>query len=124
MAPLCDDIGQCLPSTEWEESMVASLTLYQSSIGKKIIMAVSGLVLVGFVFFHMIGNLKIFFGREDFNTYGAFLRIVGYPLIPHEYALWGASLVLLAAVVLHIVAAYQVSRQDLAARPVQYAGRK
>lgn len=104
--------------------MVATLALYQSSIGKKILMAVTGIVLVLFVFFHMLGNLKIYFGREDYNTYGEFLRLAGYPLVPHEYALWAARLILLACVVLHIVAAYQVSRLDLAARPVNYGVRK
>jgi succinate dehydrogenase / fumarate reductase cytochrome b subunit len=104
--------------------MVAATALYRSSIGKKAIMATTGLILIVFVVFHMLGNLKIYFGREDYNTYGEFLRIVGYPLIPHEYALWIARLVLLAAVVLHIVSAYQVTRMDWAARPVNYAGRK
>jgi succinate dehydrogenase / fumarate reductase cytochrome b subunit len=105
-------------------SMVATLALYQSSIGKKVVMAVTGIILFAYVFFHMLGNLKIYFGREDLNAYGEFLRIVGYPLVPHEYALWAARLVLLAAVVLHIVAAYQVTRMDLAARPQGYRMRK
>jgi succinate dehydrogenase / fumarate reductase cytochrome b subunit len=101
--------------------MVGTLALSQTSIGKKIIMAATGLVLFVFVFFHMAGNLKIYFGREEINAYAEFLRIVGYPLVPHEYALWAARLILLASVVLHIWAAYEVSRQDLAARPVGYA---
>ena len=104
--------------------MVATLTLYQTSIGKKIVMAVTGLILFAYVFFHMLGNLKIYFGREDINAYGEFLRVVGYPLVPHEYALWAARLVLLAAVVLHVVSAFQVSRMDLAARPSNYGARK
>ncbi|HLI26318.1 MAG TPA: succinate dehydrogenase cytochrome b subunit [Chloroflexota bacterium] len=104
--------------------MVGTLALYHTSVGKKILMAVTGLVLFGFVFLHMVGNLKIYFGREEINTYSEFLRVVGYPLVPHEYALWAARLVLLACVALHIWAAYEVSRQDLAARPVGYAQRK
>lgn len=105
-------------------SMVAAAALYHSSIGKKVVMALTGLVLFVFVFFHMVGNLKIYFGREEINAYGEFLRVAGYPLIPHEYALWLVRLILLTCVVLHIVAAYQVTRQDWAARPTGYAGRR
>ena len=104
--------------------MVGALTLYQTTIGKKVVMAVTGLVLFGYVFIHMLGNLKIFSGPEYINSYGVFLREVGYPLFAHESVLWIARIVLLASVGLHIWAAYQLTRVDLAGRPVHYENRK
>lgn len=104
--------------------MVGALTLYQTSIGKKVIMAVTGLILFAYTFVHMYGNLHIFEGRQHLNDYAAWLRVVGYPLLPPEGALWIARVVLLAAVVGHAWAAWQVTKQDWAARPVGYAGRK
>lgn len=89
-------------------------TFWQSQIGKKIVMAVTGLIGVGFVIGHMIGNLQVFQGPEKINAYGYFLKhTVGG-------ALWVVRGVLVASVVLHAVAAYQLSRQRLAARPVGY----
>ena len=104
--------------------MVGALTLYQTTIGKKVVMAVTGLILFAYVFVHMLGNLKIFSGPDYINSYGVFLREVGYPLFAHESVLWIARLVLLASVGLHTWAAYQLTRVDLAGRPVHYANRK
>jgi succinate dehydrogenase / fumarate reductase cytochrome b subunit len=104
--------------------MAAALTLYRSSIGKKAVMALTGLIGIGFVIGHMIGNLKVFFGREDFNHYAEFLREVGEPLVPRTTLLWIIRLVLLGAVALHILAAYQLTRMDWAGRPVGYARKK
>lgn len=101
--------------------MAAAVTLYQSTIGKKVIMAVSGLILVGFVVAHIFGNLKIFEGREKFNNYGLFLRSVGAPLFANESLLWVARLVLLAAVGLHMLMAYQLVQRNNAGRQVRYA---
>jgi succinate dehydrogenase / fumarate reductase cytochrome b subunit len=77
-------------------------------------MAVTGLIGVGFVLGHMLGNLQMFQGPEKMNAYAYFLK--------HTMggALWMVRGVLLGAVVLHAVAAYQLSRQRLAARPVAY----
>jgi succinate dehydrogenase / fumarate reductase cytochrome b subunit len=104
--------------------MAAALTLYRSSIGKKAVMALTGLIGIGFVIGHMIGNLKVFFGREDFNHYAEFLREVGEPLVPRMTLLWVIRLVLLGAVALHILAAYQLTRMDWAGRPVGYTRKK
>ncbi|HSH77516.1 MAG TPA: succinate dehydrogenase cytochrome b subunit [Herpetosiphonaceae bacterium] len=104
--------------------MAAVLGLYRSSIGKKVVMALTGFVLVGFVIAHMVGNLKAFQGPEKLNAYGVFLRDVGGPIFGHEQLLWIVRLVLLASVVLHIVAAVQLARGELAARPVRYAYHK
>jgi succinate dehydrogenase / fumarate reductase cytochrome b subunit len=97
---------------------------YRSAIGKKAVMAVTGVILFGFVLIHMIGNLKVYLGAEHFNTYGRFLRTVGAPMVPESGLLWIARLVLLASVVLHIWAAYQTTMMSRAARPVAYRSRQ
>ena len=59
-------------------------SFWQSALGKKSVMAVSGLVLFGFVFVHMIGNLKLYQGPEKINAYAEWLREVGSPVLPHS----------------------------------------
>lgn len=93
--------------------MNAIAAFWRSTIGKKIVMAVTGLIGVGFVVGHMLGNLQVFLGPAKFNAYAHFLRSLGE-------LLWVVRAVLLAAVVLHVVAAVQLSRQRLLARPVGY----
>ncbi len=83
-------------------------------------MALSGLLLFGFVLVHMAGNLKVYQGAEKMNAYGEFLREVGAPVFGHGQLLWVARLVLLAAAAVHIWAAWSVTRQSRAARPVAY----
>lgn len=95
---------------------------WRSNIGKKVVMAVTGLIMLAYLLAHMLGNLKIFFGAEDLNDYGHWLRSVGEPVLHGAWFLWIARAVLLVALVLHIVAAAQLSRRDLRARPVKYAG--
>jgi succinate dehydrogenase / fumarate reductase cytochrome b subunit len=104
--------------------MVGALTLYQTSIGKKVIMAVTGLVLFGYVLMHMYGNLHIFEGKQHLNDYAAWLREMGYPLLPHEGALWIVRVVLLVSVIGHIWSAWQVTKQDWAGRPKAYGQKK
>lgn len=104
--------------------MTTAISLYRTTIGKKVIMAVSGLVLVGFVVAHMVGNLKIFLGAESLQHYADFLREVGDPLFPRETLLWIARIVLLASVGAHITAAVQLTRLDKASRPQRYAVKK
>ncbi|MCM1968153.1 succinate dehydrogenase cytochrome b subunit [Streptomyces sp. NPDC002812] len=99
-------------------------TLWDSSVGKKSVMAVSGLIMLGYLVVHMLGNLKIFFGAEEFNGYAHWLRTLGSPFLHHEWALWIVRVVLLAAVVAHGVCAYQLSRRDIKARPVKYAHKR
>ena len=96
------------------------LSLYRSSVGKKIMMAATGLVLIGFVVVHMLGNLKVFLGEEHFNEYAEFLREVGAPAVPHEGLLWIARVVLLVCVGWHMLAALQVWLQSRAARGEPY----
>jgi succinate dehydrogenase / fumarate reductase cytochrome b subunit len=101
-------------------SASAVLTLWSTSVGKKVVMAVTGVVLVGFVIVHMAGNLKIYFGEASFNAYATFLREMGAPLLMHEQALWTMRVILLAAVVLHLWAAVDLTQRSWAARPVGY----
>jgi succinate dehydrogenase / fumarate reductase cytochrome b subunit len=92
----------------------------RSSVGKKAVMAVTGIILFGFVLIHMIGNLKLYEGPQKLDSYAGWLREVGSPALPNEGMLWIARLVLLAAVALHIWAAYSLSRDNRAARPRNY----
>lgn len=103
--------------------------LYRSAVGKKAVMAVTGIILFGFVLIHMIGNLKLYEpgeinGQRYLDAYGYFLRHVGEPALPAHGALWIARAVLLAAVVLHMWAAWQVTRMSRDARPKSYAMRR
>ena len=84
------------------------------SIALKAVMALTGLVLFGFVFIHMVGNLQLYSGPEKINKYAAFLKSV--PAV-----LWGFRAVLLGSVVLHAGAAFILWRRNRAARPVGYA---
>jgi succinate dehydrogenase / fumarate reductase cytochrome b subunit len=88
--------------------------LWRSSVGKKAVMAVTGLIMVAYLITHVLANLLVFQGPDKINTYSRFLHGTGG-------ALWAARLVLLAAVVLHIVAAVQLTARRQAARPVGYA---
>lgn len=87
---------------------------WSSSIGKKAVMAVTGLIMVGFLIAHMLGNLQMFAGPLKINEYAAALRRLG-PL------LWIARAGLVVALVLHVIAAYQLTRRKQTARPVGYA---
>src|SRR5262249_50918319 len=88
--------------------------LFSSSLGKKFIMALSGLVLFLFVLSHLAGNLQIFLGPEAINRYGHFLQ-------SNPELIWPARLILLLMIGLHIWAAVKLSIENRAARPVSYA---
>ena len=88
---------------------------WQSSVGKKAVMGVTGLILVAYLLTHVLANLLVFSGPERINRYAQLLH-------SSAAALWGARLVLLAAVILHIVAATQLALRSRAARPQPYAG--
>lgn len=99
-------------------------TLWDSTIGKKTVMAVSGLIMLLYLVAHMIGNLKIFFGPEEINHYAHWLRTLGEPFMHYEWSLWLFRVVLVVAVVAHATSAYQLSRRDIKARPTQYVHRR
>jgi succinate dehydrogenase / fumarate reductase, cytochrome b subunit len=93
----------------------------RSTLAKKAIMAVTGLILFGFVLAHMVGNLKLYGGAEKLNAYAVGLREMGAPVFGHEELLWIARAVLLVAVGLHIWSAWALTRISHAARPQGYA---
>lgn len=90
----------------------------RSTVGKKVIMAVTGLIWIGYVILHLAGNLQIFAGREKINAYSALLHG------PAVELLWLARLVLVVALVLHVLMAYQLTRLADAARPTGYHARE
>jgi len=100
------------------------LALWSSVIGKKVVMAVSGAVLILFVLSHMVGNLKIFSGPEEINAYSRFLREVGWPELGYGQLLWIVRSVLFVCVILHITAATQLTIMNRQARPVGYGAKK
>src|SRR3954462_15784218 len=99
-------------------------SLYSTAVGKKYVMAISGIVLMVFVLAHMIGNLKLYFGATALNNYSHWLREVGEPALPRQALLWGVRIGLLGAVIAHIVAAYQLTRINRRARPEAYRSKR
>jgi succinate dehydrogenase / fumarate reductase cytochrome b subunit len=103
-----------MSSTAAASSPTQRFTLfYREYLGKKIAMALSGVVLFGYVVVHMLGNLQIFMGRERINAYAASLH-------SSALVLWGARAVLLVAVVVHAYTGLWLAQQSRAARPVRY----
>jgi succinate dehydrogenase / fumarate reductase cytochrome b subunit len=88
---------------------------WDSSVGKKVVMAATGLIMVAYLITHVLANLLVFQGPVQINAYSAFLHGTGG-------ALWAARLVLLVALVLHVVAALQLTLRRRAARPIGYQG--
>lgn len=94
--------------------MTGVMTLYRTSIGKKVIMAVSGIILIGFLLVHMYGNTKMFLGPEVYNAYAAGLRELGHPIFGYEHLLWIMRVVLVSSIVLHMWSASALSVQTQA----------
>jgi succinate dehydrogenase / fumarate reductase, cytochrome b subunit len=92
-------------------------SFWASTVGKKIVMAFTGLILFGFVIAHLAGNLQVYEGPAKLNAYGAFLHSIGE-------LLWPARIVLLLCVTLHIVATVQLALRKKRARPVGYSRKK
>lgn len=97
---------------------------YRSPLAKKVVMAVTGIILFGFVVGHMAGNAKMYLGEEAFNHYAEGLRAIGDPLLGQGQALWIARFGLLAAVLLHIWSAWQLTLLNRRARPTPYVRRE
>ena len=96
----------------------------RSTIALKLLMALSGIVFIGFVLLHMYGNLKAFSGHDAYNEYAHHLRTLGEPMLPHEGALWIIRVVLLGSLVVHVYAAYTLWRRSRNARTVKYVMKK
>ena len=96
------------------------LEIYRSAIGKKWVMAITGIVLMGYVFAHMVGNLHIFEGPHQINEYGEWLRDLLEPPFPRSFTLWSLRIVIIVAFALHIHAAYSLTVMNRRARPLGY----
>jgi succinate dehydrogenase / fumarate reductase, cytochrome b subunit len=91
----------------------AKITFYSTSVGKKVVMAVSGVIAFGFVLVHMLGNLQIYLGSESLDRYARFLHSLGG-------GLWAFRGIMVIAILFHLVAATQVTLQSMNARPKGY----
>jgi succinate dehydrogenase / fumarate reductase cytochrome b subunit len=96
------------------------LEFYRSAIGKKYVMAVTGIIGMLFVLAHMIGNLKMFLGAAEYNAYAEFLRDLLVPIAPRTVVLWLLRIGLIAALLLHVHAAYSLTVMNHRSRPVKY----
>ena len=96
----------------------------RSTIALKMLMAVTGIFMIGFVLTHMYGNLKAFSGHDAFNEYGAHIRELGEPLLPHEGALWIMRALLIVAVIVHIACAAALWKRANNARSIRYVVKK
>jgi succinate dehydrogenase / fumarate reductase, cytochrome b subunit len=101
-----------------------AVDVYRSAVGKKYVMAITGIVLMGYVLAHMIGNLKIYLGPTALNEYGEWLRELGEPAAPRTVVLWILRVVVAIAFALHIHAAYALTVMNRRARPVAYRSKR
>lgn len=100
------------------------LNLYRSAVGKKWVMAITGLLMMGFLVAHMIGNLKMYLGPEEYNDYAHALRTLLHPILPNNVALWLVRSGLIVAFALHLHSAYSLTMMNRRARPVQYQSKR
>lgn len=101
------------------------LELYGSALGKKYVMAITGIVGLGYVLAHMLGNLKLYESADGFNRYAEFLREgLLVPIVPENVTLNLMRLVLVGALILHVLAAYQLTVMNKRARPESYRQRR
>lgn len=106
--------------------MEAITRFYGSTIGKKFVVAGTGIVLFLFVVGHMIGNLKTFAGIDPesglykLDVYAHFLREIGHQMFGHGGFLWLVRIVLVACVLAHVVTVIQLRRLNNASKPVKY----
>jgi succinate dehydrogenase / fumarate reductase cytochrome b subunit len=95
--------------------------LYKTTIGKKVLVAVTGIVGIGFVFTHMLGNLHAFQGPNQINSYAEQLRNLGEPLVPRSLLLWLLRLTLIVAVIVHVTVTAQLAVRSRASRQARYS---
>jgi succinate dehydrogenase / fumarate reductase cytochrome b subunit len=100
------------PAREFSKNPL--IAFYQSSIGKKYVVALTALLLILYVPGHLLGNLQIYLGQDRINTYAKFLHDLG-PI------LWAVRVILIAAFVTHIAATIQLAQENRAAKPQKYA---
>ncbi len=100
--------------------MVGVMGLYRSSIGRKVIMAVTGLIWIGFIVFHLYGNLKLFAGQAYFNAYAEGLREIGSPVFGHGHLLIIGRVVMIGAFLSHVWAAVTLNQRNKQSRSSAY----
>ena len=98
--------------------------LYRSSVGKKYVMAITGIMGLGFIFIHMLGNLKMYLGPNHFDEYADWLRTLLVPFFPRTVTLWLLRLGLIGAIILHIHAAVTLTIVNRKARVVKYQSKR
>lgn len=112
------DAPQVNPSPKTSKSGLVQF--YSTAVGKKWVMALTGIGLMGFVFAHMVGNLKMYQGRAAYDSYAETLRYLLYPIMPAYGVLWLFRIGLITMFALHIHSAYTLTRMNHRARPVKY----
>ena len=100
------------------------MTFYGTSIGKKLVVAVTGLIMYGFIIGHMLGNLKAFGGATALDQYAEMLREIGASFLGNTTFLWIARVVLIFAVVAHVVTIIKLARTNRASRPTRTIRRR
>jgi len=125
------------PLASWHNAMAVTATVekkrapfpiefYRSAVGKKWVMAISGLAIIGFALAHMIGNLKMFLppveGEADIDVYGEALRSLFTPIVPEHVFLWILRTGLIVMFALHVHAAYSLTIMNRRARQEEYHG--
>lgn len=115
-----------LAATAQERRLPWPVEFYRSAVGKKWVMAITGIVLLGYLVAHLIGNLKIFLppvdGVPEIDLYAKALRELLFPLMPHHVVLWIMRTGLIVAFLLHVHAAYALTVMNRRARPTDYSG--
>jgi succinate dehydrogenase / fumarate reductase cytochrome b subunit len=116
---LVKQVGRPVPEPERKRQPPFLVRFYRSDIGKKWVMAVTGVVLMAYVFAHMVGNLHAFEGARQLDEYGEWLRELLDPPFPRTTVLWLLRVAIIVALALHIHAAYALTRVNLRARPLR-----
>ncbi|MGI9016257.1 MAG: succinate dehydrogenase cytochrome b subunit [Euzebya sp.] len=111
---------QKAPEPSVKHSRFWAVEFYRSAMGKKYVMALSGLVGLSFILVHAVGNLHVYEGAIRYSEYGEGLRDLGEPLTPRTLLLWIARSGLIVALVVHVHAAYALTWQNRKMRPVSY----
>jgi succinate dehydrogenase / fumarate reductase, cytochrome b subunit len=117
-------VGPARPIRKLVANRPPLLRFYRSAVGKKWVMAVTGVMLMGFIVFHLIGNLKLYLSKEELNLYGEALRDVPGHLLPRTVLLWVARGGLSTAFVLHLHSAYSLTMLNRRARPQRYESKR
>lgn len=97
-------------------TLTPAQTAARTTVALKVLMAVSGLIMIGYLLAHMYGNLKVFAGQASFDSYAEHLRELGEPILPHTGLLWIIRVVLLASIIAHFYAALVLWRRARTAR--------